>query len=116
MRTRSRGPAVVLLLGLAALSGCSQAAALAPVGGDRIVAVRVAAINVLLSQGVEFVAAPTCSAGDDSGVTCDGQTEEGLRIKAHSSSASPGELIVAVGEEVVYDDDLDAALERDTPK
>lgn len=50
--------AITLLLG-----GCSQVAALAPVGGDGLAEVRYGAIDVLLAEGVDVLEAPVCVAG-----------------------------------------------------
>lgn len=53
---------LLIIAPLLVITGCaSQVAALAPVGGDDITAVRFAAIDVLLAKGVAIMQAPVCT-------------------------------------------------------
>lgn len=110
-----RGGALALLVGAAvALSGCSQLAALAPVGGDAIAEVRYGAIDVLLARNIDLLDAPTCTAAVDGvTVTCSGSTLDGRSIEVVSSTADDAQLDVTVGGSAVYSgplaDVIDAA-------
>ena len=85
---------------LASLAGCSQVAALAPVGGDRMAEVRFAAIDVLLDQGVELREAPVCTTTGDA-ISCLGSTSDGRAVEA--SILGAGEpLTVLVDGETLY--------------
>lgn len=69
-----------------ALAGCSQIAAIAPVGGDRLAEVRFAAGDVLVREQVEILVAPVCTQAADLTVTCAGETLDGGAIDV----AAPG--------------------------
>jgi hypothetical protein len=96
-----------------ALTGCSQAAALAPVGGNRLSEVRYAAIDVLLDKGVDVLEAPVCSNGSGTEITCQGSTVDGSRIEAESTSGDGAPLTVRVDGDEIFSgllfDVLDAA-------
>ena len=79
-----------LVVAAAALTGCSQVAALAPVGGDHLTMVRFAAIDVLVDEGIDVLTAPVCSA-EPGGAT----TEPG---GATTASAATGDA--AAGKQV----------------
>ena len=100
--------AAVLLL----TAGCSQAAALAPVGGNHLTAVRFAALDVLVQHGVGILAAPVCTAADGT-VTCQGSTIDGGEVLVRSGSEDPSRLTVTVAGTSLYEgsvqDVLDAA-------
>ncbi|KJC63006.1 hypothetical protein [Agreia bicolorata] len=87
----------VALAVLLALSGCSQVAALAPVGGNAVAQVRYGAIDVLLRENVDILEAPTCQAGSGTAVTCTGSTTDGEAIEVVSSTAADAVLEVTVG-------------------
>ena len=103
--------AAIALAGLG-LGGCSQVAALAPVGGDAVAEVRYGAIDVLLANGVELLEAPTCTA-TGSEVTCSGSTTDGRAIDVVSSTTDDALLDVRVGGDELFSgalaDVLDAA-------
>jgi hypothetical protein len=95
-----------------ALAACSQTAALAPVGGDRLAEVRFAAIDVLMDQRVELLVAPVCTASgeDDDDIACAGTTLDGRPITAVSSAEHQDRLVVTVDGKVIHDGDLQAVL------
>lgn len=100
-------------LAVLALAGCSQVAALAPVGGDDVAEVRFATIDVLLDKGVEILEAPTCELAGTV-ITCAGTTTGGDAITATSSTDADATLEVDVGSTTVFSgsllDVLDAAV------
>ncbi len=95
-----------------ALAGCSQTAALAPVGGDRLAEVRFAAIDELLRQHVEILVAPVCTASgpDDEDIDCAGSTIDGRSIAASSHHEHLDLLVVTVDGKVIYDRSLQDVL------
>lgn len=98
-----------LLLVVPLLAGCSQVAALAPVGGDDVAKVRFAAIDVLVAQGVEIFDAPFCTL-DGEAITCTGSTVDGEDVAVASSSSDDATLTVTVGSDTLYDGSLDDAI------
>jgi hypothetical protein len=92
---------VVLVAGVL-LAGCSQVAAIAPVGGDHLAEVRYAAIDVLLDAGVEVLTAPVCAQAPSGEVSCQGETTDGLAISATSPADDQTVLTVTVGEKELY--------------
>jgi hypothetical protein len=109
-----RRPMALAALAAAALTavGCSQVAAIAPVGGDHLAEVRFAAIDVLVASGTELLAAPDCTTEQDGAITCVGETLAGERIDVLSSADDPASVTVTVGDEVVYDGSIQEALEK----
>jgi threonine dehydrogenase-like Zn-dependent dehydrogenase len=109
-----RAPAVlgVLIAAAAVLAGCSQVAAIAPVGGDRLAEVRFAGLDVLTSEDVDVRTAPVCAQAADLTVTCDGDTFDGQAIRVTSPGATPDDLEVVVGARTVYSGSLQAVLEK----
>lgn len=96
----------------AGLAGCSQVAALAPVGGDALSEVRFAAIDVLLQKGVAVGQAPDCVA-TAAAIECSGTTVEGAAINVSSQRGADATLEVSVGGTSLFSgrlqDVLDAA-------
>ena len=93
-----------LALGLLALllAGCSQAAALAPVGGSRPTQVRFAAIDVLLDHHTAVLVAPVCTrSGDD--VSCTGSTVDHRIITVTAPASDKTRMTVVVGATTVFD-------------
>jgi hypothetical protein len=80
----------LLVAGFAAtaLAGCSQIAALAPVGGDTVASVRYAVIDVLLAHDVAVLEAPTC-VQDTAAISCTGSVVGGGAISASAVSPTP---------------------------
>jgi hypothetical protein len=108
---------LTVLAGLG-LSGCSQTAALAPVGGNDVTEVRFATIDLLLANDVDVLDAPVCAAGAGSAIGCHGTTVEGDEITASATSAANTTLTVMVGSRTIYSGSLLAALDtavRPTP-
>jgi hypothetical protein len=112
--TRRVAPvALVALLLTLAVAGCSQIAAIAPVGGDRLAEVRYAVNDILIEQEIGILVAPVCTVGtDEETVTCEGMARDGQAIDAVSAAAAPDDFVVRVGDEVVYDGSLTEVLER----
>lgn len=110
--TARRFAAIGLIAIAAVLGGCSQAAALAPVGGDRVVSVRVATIEVLLERLIDVREAPACHQDDDAAVSCTGTTSDGLTVSAAAMRADLDRVIVQIDGDTVYDGSIDAVLEQ----
>jgi hypothetical protein len=88
---------------LLALTGCaSQISGLAPVGGDDITGVRIAAIDVLLQNGVAIKSAPICREVDK-GYACTGTTVDGkaIEVTADDDADDPA-MVVTVDGKVIY--------------
>jgi hypothetical protein len=105
---------LVPLLGLT-LVGCSQVAALTPVGGGPITTVRNAVYDVLVEQDVEILVAPQCETATD-GFLCKGTTIDGEVILAEASKIAPYSLTITIGSQVVFtgtaQDVLDKAVQE----
>lgn len=110
MRRLSRAVAALTLT--ASLCGCSQIAAIAPVGGNRTAEVRFAGIDVLTAHKVDIRTAPVCVQSDAGAITCEGDTITGERIRFSSSDASPDDLTVTVGSDTLYSGSLQQVLEH----
>ena len=108
---RARTLAAVVAAGLV-LTGCSQVAAIAPVGGERLATVRFAAIDVLTGAGTDIRTAPVCAQADDATVTCEGDTFAGDDIRVTAPGASQDDLTVTVGTETLYQGSLQAVIEK----
>lgn len=92
----------VIAVLLAGLTGCSQVAALAPVGGNHLTEVRYAAIDVLTEAGVDILTAPVCAAATGGAINCTGTTVAGETITALSPADDQTSLTVTVGTDVLY--------------
>lgn len=95
-----------------ALTGCSQVAAIAPVGGNHLTEVRFATIDVLEEKGIALGAVPTCARAEDGDVTCAGTTADGAAISAFSSASDPDSFSVTVGSETVFSGSVSAVIDR----
>ncbi|NYF09281.1 hypothetical protein HDC94_000437 [Leifsonia sp. AK011] len=104
----------VVALAALALAGCSEVAAIAPVGGNRLSDVRYAAIDVLVDREVPILTAPVCSVSDDKAVSCEGETVDGEAITVTSTADDQASLTIEVGTETLFtgviQDVLDAAM------
>ena len=98
-------------LALLALTGCSQIAAIAPVGGDRVSEVRYAALDILVAQEVDVLAAPTCTIADDLAVSCAGTTLDGDTIEVTSAADDQENLTVTVGGSEIFSGSIQSVLE-----
>ncbi|TAJ49179.1 MAG: hypothetical protein EPO52_05160 [Herbiconiux sp.] len=110
-RGRTAGALICAFSAAALLSGCSQVAALAPVGGNGVAEVRYGAIDVLLGDGVEILEAPACVASGDA-VTCEGTTAAGETIAVVSSTRADAQLEVKVATRVLYSGSLQTVLDE----
>ena len=99
------------MLALLTLGGCSQLAALAPVGGDQLAEVRFAAIDVLLENDVDVLEAPVCAL-DGAAITCTGSTVDGGAIEVTSSTSDSADLTVLVGGEQLFSGSLQSVLDE----
>jgi hypothetical protein len=111
MRARTVPALILAALAVGAVTGCSQIAAIAPVGGNHQAEVRYAAIDVLLDAGVEILVAPDCASAGG-GITCEGETVSGERITAQSSAADPSSVTVAVGAHRLYSGSILDVLDK----
>ena len=110
---RMRWFATVLVVGGALLlGGCgSQMEALAPVGGDDIVALRSASIDVLLERDLPIAEAPACTV-EGAGYACTGRLVDGTEIAVTAPNADATTMRVVVGSDVVYEGSVQAVLDR----
>lgn len=96
-----------------ALSGCSQIAALAPVGGNGVAEVRFGAIDVLQEKGIAILTAPVCTQADAGPVvTCAGTTADGREIAVTSSVAPDAQLVITVGDANIFSGALSTVLDE----
>lgn len=102
--------AVLGVLVLLALAGCSQIAAIAPVGGDRLAEVRFAANDILVAQDVDILAAPVCEEAKNGDVSCTGETVDGETIAVSSTDAEQNVMTVTVGSDEIYSGTIEDAL------
>lgn len=107
------GTAAVTAFALVAvLAGCSQIAAIAPVGGNHETEVRYAAIDVLQGAAIDILTAPVCATADDErAVRCSGDTLDGEAIEVVSPADAPETLSVTVGGRTLYAGSIDDVLE-----
>jgi hypothetical protein len=94
------------------LAGCSQVAAIAPVGGGRAAEGRYAAIDVLVAAGVPVRTAPVCTEDGRRAVTCAGDTMAGDSIRVDSPGDDPDRVTVSVTDVVLYDGSVAAVLQK----
>ena len=92
---------------LLAASGCaSQMAALAPVGGGDITALRIATVDVLIAKHIDMAQVPVCTEDPSgaNGYSCAGTTVDGRPISVTAPYAEPTAMTmtVSVGGTVVY--------------
>lgn len=96
------------------LAGCSQLAAIAPVGGNRLSDVRYAANDILVREEIDILTAPVCEEADDKAVTCSGETVDGDAITVESPADDQTRLTITVGGTVLFEgviqDVLDEAM------
>ncbi|MFJ4037177.1 hypothetical protein ACIPVB_03760 [Microbacterium sp. NPDC090007] len=100
------------LMAVAVLAGCSQIAAIAPVGGNHLTEVRFATIDVLQEQGIALQDVPTCTRGDDGSVACTGTTSTGDDVAASSPGSDPDRVTVTVSSKVVFDGSVSEVIDR----
>jgi hypothetical protein len=100
----------VALVGLA-VTGCSQVAALAPVGGDRVTTVKVAANDLLLAQGVAIKVAPVCETGETE-YDCTGSTMSGDTITVTAPLKGDLTMVLKVGDRTLHDGPVDPVIQK----
>lgn len=94
------------------LAGCSQVAAIAPVGGDHLAEVRFAAIDVLVAAGTELLSAPDCTTEPDGAISCIGETVDGQAITVLSPAEDPTVVTVSLGAAELYSGSIQDVLEK----
>lgn len=107
MRRVGAGAVLILVL---LLAGCSQVAAISPVGGSRLAEVRFATLDLLVQHAVDVRTAPICNA-DAKTITCVGDDAAGDAIAAESLASDTDRLTVKVGGATLYDGSLQSVLE-----
>ncbi len=95
-------------------AGCSQIAAIAPVGGNRVSEVRYAALDVLVQKEVAILTAPVCTEANDKAVSCEGETVDGEKIVVTSAADDQANFTITVGSTTLFEgavqDVLDDAI------
>jgi hypothetical protein len=103
---------VCTLAAALALTGCSQVAAIAPVGGNHLTEVRFATIDVLQQKGIALEAVPTCTRSGDGAISCAGTTAAGEAVTAASPSTAPDSFTVTVGSDTVFTGSVSDVLDQ----
>ena len=99
-------------LAVALLAGCgSQISALAPVGGDDITSLRIAAIDVLLERKLTVRDAPVCTEVAP-GYSCVGSLTDGSAIVVVSPDPDATTMTVSVGGTPIYEGSVQEVLDR----
>ena len=104
---------ILLLSVLVACAGCSQTAALAPVGGAELGDLRYAVNDVLFEKGIEILVAPVCS-GTGADIECAGETTDNEAITGSATSDDASTVEVKVGTEVLYSGSVQDVLDRNS--
>lgn len=104
---------ILLLSVLVACAGCSQTAALAPVGGAELGDLRYAVNDVLFEKGIEILVAPVCS-GTGADIECAGETTDNEAITGLATSDDASTVEVKVGTEVLYSGSVQDVLDRNS--
>ena len=107
------GAAAVISTMLLAITGCaSQISGLAPVGGDALTGVRIAAVDVLLENKLGILEAPVCTQVAKA-VSCVGSLTDGSVVTVEADvSTTPNTMTVTVGGTMIYDGDVQAVLDK----
>ena len=112
MRGRLAAAAGAAAVTAAVLSGCSsQISGLAPVGGDDITSLRIAAIDVLLERKLTVRDAPVCTDTGE-GYSCVGSLTDGSEIVVTAPDADATTMVVTVGGATIYDGSVQEVLDR----
>jgi len=101
--TRGARVAAVLAAGITvgSLTGCaSQIAGLAPVGGDKTTALRIAAIDVILARKLTIRDAPACVQVDGD-FNCIGSLTDGDVIQVTAPGPDLTDMTVIVGGDII---------------
>lgn len=100
------------LIAVLALAGCSQVAAIAPVGGNHLTEVRFATIDVLQQKGIALEEVPTCARASDGAISCTGTTADGAAVTATSPADDPDSFTVTVGYDTVFTGSVSAVIDQ----
>ncbi|OZC91729.1 hypothetical protein CH254_04425 [Rhodococcus sp. 06-412-2C] len=104
---------ILLVSAVVACAGCSQTAALAPVGGAELGNLRYAVNDVLLEQGIEILVAPVCS-GTGADIECAGETTGNETITGSATSDDASTVEIKVGTNVLYSGSVQDVLDRNS--
>ncbi|MCZ4559858.1 hypothetical protein O4160_03295 [Rhodococcus sp. IEGM 1401] len=108
-----RGKVLLVCAVLVASAGCSQTAALAPVGGAELGDLRYAVNDVLFEKGIEILVAPVCS-GTGADIECVGKTTDNETITGSATSDDASTVEVRVGTNVLYSGSVQDVLDRNS--
>lgn len=100
------------MVAILALAGCSQVAAIAPVGGNHLTEVRFATIDVLQQKDIALEEVPTCTRASDGAISCAGTTADGAAVTASSPADDPDSFTVTVGSDTVFTGSVSAVIDR----
>lgn len=101
-----------MLAGVLALTGCSQVAAIAPVGGNHLTEVRFATLDVLQQKGIALEAVPTCTRASDGAISCTGTTADGAAVTAASPAEDPDSFTVTVDSDTLFTGSVSAVIDQ----
>ncbi|OZE77366.1 hypothetical protein CH305_19370 [Rhodococcus sp. 15-649-2-2] len=104
---------ILLVSAVVVCAGCSQTAALAPVGGAELGNLRYAVNDVLLEQGIEILVAPVCS-GTGADIECAGKTTGNETITGSATSDDASTVEIKVGTNVLYSGSVQDVLDRNS--
>lgn len=107
-----RGLVVLPVVAVLALAGCSQIAAIAPVGGNHLTEVRFATIDVLQQKDIALEEVPTCTRASDGAISCTGTTADGTAVTAASPATDPDSFTVTVGSDTLFTGSVAAVIDR----
>lgn len=101
----------LVALSAALLAGCSQVAAIAPVGGNHLSEVRYAAIDLLVENEIDVLTAPVCATAADKTLACEGETVDGETITVTSPGDEQNQFTLVVGTETLYSGSVQDVLD-----
>ncbi|KQU57241.1 hypothetical protein ASG84_16710 [Rhodococcus sp. Leaf278] len=104
---------IFLAAAVVACAGCSQTAALAPVGGAELGNLRYAVNDVLFEKGIDILVAPVCS-GTGADIECAGETTDNEAISGSATSDDASTVEIKVGTEVLYSGSVQDVLDRNS--
>ncbi|OZF32002.1 hypothetical protein CH294_19695 [Rhodococcus sp. 14-2483-1-1] len=104
---------ILALSAVMVCAGCSQTAALAPVGGAELGNLRYAVNDVLVEQDIEILVAPVCS-GTGADIECAGKTTGNETITGSATSDDASTVEIKVGTNVLYSGSVQDVLDRNS--
>lgn len=109
---RAMAVGVAAIMAATLLGGCSsQIDGLAPVGGDDITSLRIAAIDVLLERRLTVRDAPVCTDTGE-GYSCIGSLTDGTEIVVTAPDADATTMTITLGGSTIYDGSVQEVLDR----